>query len=348
MIDQRLQDCVKAIELSDTRKKRIQTNVIEAAQKTNSLAVFLRRNRRAAVLALIFFLALPLPALAASVEPIYQLMYLVSPALAQSFQPIQKSMVDEGIRMEVVSSYVNGDTVQIYITMQDLTGDRIRENTDLYDSYEIYQAFDSTGRCERVGYDAASKTATFLITLSRMDGKPIPASKVTFVVREFLSYIPYDNIEIPIDLQAIPTHLQGQKDLDFSGGGGAAYEPDSFRALVPEQPNPNFPIDEVSLTGIAFLDGKLHIQTRVEHHLQNDHHGYFYLIDAEGNQIISDATYGFRADFHGNRVRYTEEVFSITPQELAHCKLYANFRISTPLTKGNWRVTFPLVTDNET
>lgn len=54
MIDQRLQDCVKAIELSDTRKKRIQTNVIEAAQKTNSLAVFLRRNRRAAVLALIF------------------------------------------------------------------------------------------------------------------------------------------------------------------------------------------------------------------------------------------------------------------------------------------------------
>lgn len=348
MTDRYLKDCVKEIEMSDAMKERIQKNVMDAAQKTNPLTVFPRKNTLAAALALIFFLALPLPALAASVEPIYQLMYLVSPALAQYFQPVQKSVVDKGIRMEVVSSYIHGDTVQIYITMQDLTGNRIQANTDLYDSYEIYQAFDSIGRCERVGYDAASKTATFLITLSRMDGKPITASKVTFVVREFLSYTQYDNIEIPIDLQAIPTHIQGQKDLDFSGGGGSAYDPDSFRALVPEQPNPNFPIDEVALTGIAFLDGKLHIQTRVENYLQNDHHGYFYLIDAEGNPITSDASYGFRADSNGNQVCYTEEVFSITAQELARCKLYAHFWISPPLTKGHWRVTFPLVNDNGT
>lgn len=345
MNDNRLRDSVKEIQMPDEMKARIQKNVVEAAQETDCLSISLWKKPLAVVLAIVFFLAIPLPALAASVEPIYELMYLVSPALAQHFQPVQKSMVDQGIRMEVVSSYVNGDTVQIYITMQDLKGDRIQANTGLYDSYDIYKPFDSIGRCERVGYDAESKTVTFLITLTRMDGKDITAGKVTFSVREFLNYTKYEDIEIPIDLQTIPTAIQTQKELDHSGGGGHAYNPDSFRAIVPEQPNPNFPIDEIALTGIAFLDGKLHIQTRVEGYLENDHHGYFYLIDADGNQIKSDASYGFRDHSNGKRIRYTEEVFSITPKELSSCKLYGNFWTSSPLTKGNWRVTFPLTND---
>lgn len=345
MIDHRLKDSVNEIQMSDAMKARIKKNVVEAAQETKSPAISSGKKMLAAALAFIFFLVVPLPALAASSEPIHKLMYLVSPALAQYFQPVQKSMTDEGIRMEVVSSYVNGDTVQIYMTMQDLTGDRIQANTDLYDSYEIYQPFDSVGRCERVGYDAESKTVTFLITLTRMDGKDITAGKVTFSVREFLNYTKYEDIEIPIDLQTIPTAIQTQKEVDHSGGGGRAYDPDSFRAIVPDTPNPSFPIDEIALTGIAFLDGKLHIQTRVEDSLQNDHHGYFYLIDADGNQIKSDASYGFRENSNGKRIRCTEEVFSVTPKGLASCKLYGNFWISSPLTKGHWRVTFPLVDD---
>ena len=54
---------------------------------------------------------------------------------------------------------------KIYITMQDLTEDRIDGSTDLFDSYSINRPFDSSAHCERVRYDESTKTATFLITI---------------------------------------------------------------------------------------------------------------------------------------------------------------------------------------
>lgn len=55
--------------------------------------------------------------------------------------------------MEVVSADIRGDTARIYITMQDLIGDRVDETIDLYDSYDIRLPFDGTGFCGKVGYD---------------------------------------------------------------------------------------------------------------------------------------------------------------------------------------------------
>lgn len=46
--------------------------------------------------------------------------------------------------------------------MQDLTGDRIDETMDLFDSYQINRPFDSSGACRLAGYDAQQKAAAFL------------------------------------------------------------------------------------------------------------------------------------------------------------------------------------------
>ena len=67
---------------------------------------------------------------AAGTEPVYSILYALSPALAQQFQPIQKSCVSNGIRMEVVSARLEGSTAQLYLTMQDLEGDRLDESCD--------------------------------------------------------------------------------------------------------------------------------------------------------------------------------------------------------------------------
>lgn len=57
---------------------------------------------------------------------------------------------------------VQGDRADIYISMQDLTGDRIDETMDLFDSYQINRPFDSSGACRLAGYDAQQKAAAFL------------------------------------------------------------------------------------------------------------------------------------------------------------------------------------------
>ena len=78
--------------------------------------------------------------------------------LYTSFLPVQKSDTNNGIKMEVVSADIRGDTARIYITMQDLIGDRVDETIDLYDSYDIRLPFDGTGFCGKVGYDPNTRT----------------------------------------------------------------------------------------------------------------------------------------------------------------------------------------------
>lgn len=128
---------------------------------------------------------------AANFSPsVYSLMHDVSPEIAQFFSPVRKSCEDNGIKMEVVSAYIHGNTAEIYISMQDLTGDRIDESTDLFDSYDIDRWFDSFAHCERIGYDADTKTVTFLITITqRENGKDIDIGgrKIRFSVKSFLS-----------------------------------------------------------------------------------------------------------------------------------------------------------------
>lgn len=337
-----LKDAVTEIHMPSDMKQRIKNNLTQPAK--NRLVYPKWKRPLVASLAAVLFLSIPMTALAVTIEPIYQLMYLVSPTVAQYFQPVQKSDTDNNIRMEVVSAYVHADTAEIYITMQDLTENRIDETTDLYDSYSIHSPFDSIGHCQRVGYDPNTKTATFLITLSHMHGKPLKSGKVTFSVREFLSQKKtYEDIEIPIDLTNVPTTVQTQ-NVSLFGNGGMYADPDSFRAISSEKPNPNFPINEILFTGIAFSDDQLHIQIAVPDRHQNDNHGYFYLVDKNGTHIEADGNYYFRGD--ASNMDYIEYVFSVTPEKLKTCKLYGSFWISGNLTQGDWCITFPLTQGN--
>lgn len=126
--------------------------------------------------------------------------------------------------MEVVSAYIHGNVAEIYITMQDLTGDRIDDTIDLYDSYSINSPFDSSASCERVGYDEKTKTATFLISITECGNQKIAGDKITFSVKEFLSHKKnYSDIKIPLDLSLVTTAKDKQK-VYTAGGGGKDYK----------------------------------------------------------------------------------------------------------------------------
>lgn len=297
-----------------------------------------------AVLCFCIFAALPV--LAATVEPVYRLMYLVSPSAAQFFMPVQKSDEENGIKMEVVSAYIHGNTAQIYITLQDRIGERIDGTVDLYDSYSINRSFDSAAHCELVGYEEDSKKATFLITIWEWGNKNISGDKITFSVREFLSHKNiYEDILIPIELSSVSNADQIQ--TVSSTGGGGNYESrtgeDSLAALTASSPMQEFPVDGIEMTGIGFIDGKLHVQTAVKERLENDNHGFFYLKAPDGKRI--DCSYNFyfiKQDDSQGRIDYCEYVFDVPQDELENYSLYGDFVTCGMKTEGNWRVTFPL------
>ena len=79
---------------------------------------------------------------------------------------MNRSDEDNGIRLTVDSVYLHSDTVEVYVALQDLTGDRLDETTDLFDSYRINRGFDCSATCSRVGYDAQTRTARFLISIT--------------------------------------------------------------------------------------------------------------------------------------------------------------------------------------
>ena len=228
----------------------------------------------------------------------------------------------------------------VYLQDWDL-GDRVDATTDLYDSYTIRTPYDTTGHCERVGYDATTGTATFLVTLTHLEGQAMPGDKITFSLREFLSRKEErTGVNLPADLSAASTAPATQA-VDLRGGSGEAFEESSFRALVPNLRDNACPVEGFTLTGLGWVEGKLHVQLLVDDLLDNDNHAALYLTGAHGTVVEPEASYSVWAE-EGSGDSYEEYVFSLSPEEAAGCRLTGDFFLSGSHTQGNWKVTFPL------
>ncbi|MDO5785451.1 MAG: hypothetical protein Q4P20_10365 [Eubacteriales bacterium] len=316
----------------------------------------------AAVLAACLGVTIAMPALAANVEPIYQVMYAISPSAAQFFMPVHLADENNGIRMEVESAYIHGNIAEAYITMQDLTGDRVDDTMDLNDSYHINLPFDCVlATCDRVGYDEETKTARFYILIQGFgtgNGEKIEGDKITFTLGSFMSHKKvYDNMQIPINLTTVESNAETQ-EVELRGYASMEdYEdmPDTMQALVPSTPREEFPVEGVDLTGIGYVDGKLHVQIASEPE-ENvfDGNGFFWLVKEDGTIVecvenfgyrIGDAQWAETADGPGHydaATRYDEYVFDIPQDEIGEYQLSGKFVTSGTYVEGNWRVTFPL------
>ena len=98
--------------------------------------IWIKWGAMVASLLLVFTMSVPALA-AADFGPAYNLLYKVSPAIAQKLKPVSMSCEDNGIKFEVISAYVEGSEAKIFISVQDIDGDRIDETTDFFDSFSI-------------------------------------------------------------------------------------------------------------------------------------------------------------------------------------------------------------------
>ena len=317
------------------------------AESKNNISSLKKKPRKLLIAAVILIFCIILavsPVVAAPIDPLYWIMYQISPSTAQFFKPVQKSCVSNGIEMTVVSSYIHGDTAEIYISLRDLEGDRIDITTDLFDSGSINTPFDSTSHCDFSSFDKETKTATFLITISNWNEESIVGDKITFYLRQIVSNKKYYNgISVPVDLENIECNPKTQKVMNIG-----AHTEKEVTALVPKAPDKNFNIDGVDLTGAAYLDDELHIQTAITNSLEKDNHGSFYLKNGT-EKVSASREYRFKnTDSSGNEISYSEYIFYIPQDKIGEYKLFAHFVTSDSAVSGNWSVTFPIENMGET
>ena len=284
-----------------------------------------RRRVKWGVLAacLCLTLLLAIPAMAAAIPAFYQALYEISPSTAQFFKPVQMACEDQGIRMEVVASYLHEDTAEIYIAMQDLEGDRLSASTDLLDSYSIHTPFDSSSHCALAGYDPETKTATFLITVEQWNQQKIEGEKLTFSVRQLLgrkeaytgTILDLDGVALNNAAQMVELRgLDGNLATDWEAGGMA-------QRLAALQPT---------------------VQLYFEDILKTDNHGFVSLVHKEtGERVESYGSLSFFDEAHAGS--YTDFIFNDIPAEqLGQYELYGEFMTSSGSIQGNWSVTFPI------
>lgn len=294
-------------------------------------------------------LSLAVPVMAASMPAFYNVLYAISPSTAQFFKPVQLSCEDNGIRMEVSAAYIHENTAEIYISVQDLEGTKFDETIDLFDSYQLNTPFDCSSHCILSGYDPDTHTAEFLITIEQWDDQDITGDKLTFSLRKILSNKEtYEGIINEVNLSDIRLDSTTQR-VDPRGIGGSEFiekyedSPD-HDLLTVLKPSGNIcsPVDGVSLTGIGYIDGYLHIQVYYKDILKTDNHGTIALINKETGETIScDGSIAF-FDTTGEN-SYEDYIFTeISAETLGEYDLYGEFITSSGPIEGNWSVTFPL------
>lgn len=314
-----------------------------------------------AVAAVLAVLLMTTPVMAAYVEPINELLYQLSPEMAERFTPIRKSDTENGIRMEVLSASVHGNVAEMVVCFEDLEGNRIKHN--FFPEFQVrdYQLFGSLTSGMRVeglsedfsGYDPETGTITFLLSQHYLgvDVAEILGNKITLISDHALvSNEPQAYIFplVPTDMEIMTVRVERGHPTDhavevpFDGFGTGSRRDNSewnrrteYNILTPGETA--FEItEETCITGIAFVDGQLHIQSRSTSNIVGCD---VRLVDRDENRIHPPVYNNFTIDKGENHGYYKEDIFDITEADLENYTLEIVVNSSERI-EGPWKVTF--------
>lgn len=300
-------------------------------------------NRKPLIAAAICLcLALAIPVMASSFPGFNKLLSLVSQETAGKLQPVEMTSESNGIKMEVVAAMNDDDAAVVYLTMQDLTGNRIDRSMALYANYHITGA--SGFHSEVVDFDEKTRTATMRIQAfgaDKWDGK-----KVTLHINSFVSgkHLYYD-IDTGLNLnQVAKTPDTIVYDLKNNPGGGGdlyplLYNQGKINILAAGTMSVGFPgIDFLKITNIGLVDNRLHIRAIWSGDVNR---GNMNLVDSKG-QIVNPTSISLDSSPSKNGIYSEELIFPVGASELEKYRLKGNFVEYEQHIKGNWHSTFTI------
>lgn len=295
--------------------------------------------------------------LAQNVPAFYHALYQIAPETAERFKPLEMISESNGIRMEVGGIYFHENTVEAYITMQDLEGDRLNVGEEFYADcgvvlpreLELKQGYGYKSSTEYAAYDEESRTLTMLLRIEMTLGELQPGDEVTFRLDKlFGKKTSWEGKLDMIDLASAAANAQFCENGELEIYGSFTTEESLAMGLEEVMlklcVKQELPVESVAFTGAGYRDGVLHVGFYMES-LDLDNNGMVYLQNANG-RIIEPI-----AGMHGCEDRenaknltadYMDYVFDISENELSEYTLYGYFGKYTNMVKGDWRVTFTL------
>ncbi|MBX0358449.1 hypothetical protein [Halobacillus sp. Nhm2S1] len=276
---------------------------------------------------------------------INNLVSLVSPEAALLLKPIEETSVYNDIKMETVAAVNDGEMAVIYVTLQDLSGDRIDSTLDLYDfSLSGAQMFNS----QVIAFDETTKTATLRIQAN--GGEELNGEKVKFQIESFLSNKDTHEFETRELASILNEDAQNTVTLDMNnipGGGGELYRSlknqETIQVLQPKSSNTTiYETEFMEVTNIGLIEDRLHVQVRWNGEYV-DSHGQFTLTDQTGSSIKSSSVnFGFDGSNTTYGREYTEYIFKVEGSSHLSYELSGNFVTSGLYEEGKWSTTFKL------
>ncbi len=313
------------------------------------------------VCALTLVVSLATPVMAAYIPSFLDLMYSVAPETAARFSPIQESDSKSGITMEVVSTSIHGSTAEVYLGFTDQEGNRLNHNTLVEDfellgrlpnyrsghwggSSRLMEYRQETGQLLKLiqrNYSFQSEETGKMLTVKELFG-----DKLTVHVERLYNTVPLEPQELPLVLTPRDTFqilltgfrptAEGYANFTFSGIADWV-EQGQWTALVPGEVITQL-TDEIALTGIAYADGKLHIQLRTQARDKTEAPSFHLSLRDHQDNPVRPVQLGF--DCAG--ASYQEHIYDIPEEELTRYRLTCTVS-EKQYIEGPWRVTFPLV-----
>lgn len=343
--------------ISDNANKVFDTFINKEREKIKGRKYF-NKKIIAAVVAASLGGIICVPVAAATIPSFGRLLNIIDSKFEFMLQPIELTSIDNGVKMEVVAAMNDDDMAVVYITMEDLVGDRliqgnIKEKVIDLDDYTLTEGNVFTS--EVIGYDEKNKTAT--IRMQANGGENLDGKEVGFSVSSYLTGENKYNSKIDISILINSLEKNKVETISYytknnsSGGGGMLYLREyegkgEIKVLKPNEKKIAFPnIDFMHISNIGILDGKLHIQTKVTSDSIHDH-GYIYFTDKNGNDLNLDyASINFGIDdneqaIYGNN--YTEYIFELDKINLNDIVLNADLYSDAKQVKGNWNTKFKI------
>lgn len=344
MMSKKIKDAIDtrldSIKISDELENRISKNSYKTRKRVKKTV--------AIAAAALVSVMLSVTVMAATVPSFNKLLEIVSPQMALYLRPIQLTSIDDGIKMEVIAAMNDEDTAVVYLSMQDLTGERVDDSISLLD-YEIEGMW--SYQPEVISYDKATKTAIIRILASgASELKKLSVNVDSFYIGNGILKTFDTNIDLVKAISKADTKIVPFNNKNgYSSCGGNSYLTDklinneTINLLKTDQinialPNNNF----AHISNIGIVDGKLHVQLkRTSGAIFDDVN--LILIDDTGNKIKPNGiSFGFN-QIGRHSFEYDEFVFDVNEKNLYKYKLNEELAsLDGCYTEGNWYTTFNL------
>lgn len=277
----------------------------------------------------------------------------LNPSFGQILEPVQQISIDQGIKMEVVGAASYDNMAMAYISLQDLEGDRINEETGFYEHIRV-KGCDSFSLA-MADFDPETKTATYLVeaTTSQGFGDQLifETKRIYYGIDNLLKYpagIDFSDLAKPetVEIKADQIFRGGYSGLEepvIFGTGGSILKPFATELIFPE-------IDFLRITNLGIIDGKLHVQYLLNRE-QEQNRLCLYLLNEAQEPIYEQQSIGFVVDENGSIQDNPEAgqcieelVFEIKDADLASYQLMLDYSKMASL-EGLWTVTADVISD---